>query len=114
MEYSDDIEYQHCVLNLLNMKTIRKNGDILTSYDDKSVIKILDYIYSKTCLEPLFIELYSLAAGTMISEDNTIGLAVLFSYEYFYLFQKCIISDSPREELINDISFSLLFKMLRK
>jgi hypothetical protein len=108
--YENDDEYQQCIFNLIN--TI--NPEVtLTEYDNDSFKMFLDCIYNKTRSEPRFIELYSLAAGTMISEDNTLGLAVLFSYDYFYLFNKCLISFFTKP-LDNNDSFSSLTKLLRK
>jgi hypothetical protein len=108
--YENDDEYQKSIFTLIN--TI--NPEVtLTEYDEYSFKTFLDYIYNRTCSEPRFIELYSLAAGTMFSEDNTLGLAVLFSYDYFNLFQECLASffNKPLDD--ND-SFSSLMKLLRK
>jgi hypothetical protein len=108
--YENDNEYQQSIFNLIN----KINPEVtLKEYNDNSFKTFLDCIYSKTSSEPRFIELYSLAAGTMFSEDNTLGLAVLFSYDYFYLFNKCLMSFFTKP-LDNNDSFSSLMKLLRK
>ncbi len=60
-------------------------------YDEYSTTELLDIIYDGTHLIPEFKKLYQLAAATMMSQDSTIGLAVLFSYSFAHLFHKCII-----------------------
>ena len=59
-------------------------------YDSDATNNFLDFIYDKTKNNTLLIELYILAASVMISTDTNIGLAVLFSYDYFIYFHKCL------------------------
>ena len=49
----------------------------------------LDSVYAKTQHHSLFQRLYSLSAALMLSLDPEIGLAVLFSYDYFASFYLC-------------------------
>jgi hypothetical protein len=55
-------------------------------YDEESASKSLNSIYEKTKEITEFQHLYDLAAACMFSTDREIGLAVLFSYDYFHLF----------------------------
>jgi hypothetical protein len=50
----------------------------------------MDFVYEKTFESALFQELYDIAASKMISMDRSIGLAVLFSYDYMALFHRCL------------------------
>ena len=52
-------------------------------YDGNSTTELLDTIYDKTHLIPEFKTLYQLAAATMMSQDDSFGLAVLFSGKTF-------------------------------
>ena len=61
------------------------------SYDDNSASIVLDTIFDMTKQNTLFNTLYLDAAAKMISLDPSIGIAVLFSYDYFELFHKCIV-----------------------
>ena len=55
-------------------------------FDQDAIAKLFDFIDSATGKEPLFDEIYKKAAGFMLSEDSSIGLAVLFSYDYLTVF----------------------------
>lgn len=55
-------------------------------YDEKTMSRALDRIYSKTKDHALFQETYGKAAGCMLSTDHEIGLAVLCSYDYLDVF----------------------------
>ena len=56
------------------------------NYDERMCCKMMDFVYSKTRSHPLFIELYTLGAATMMSIDQEIGLVVLFAYDYLPFF----------------------------
>ena len=58
-------------------------------YDETTVSQFLDTVFANTKINPLFHALYDLAAAKMISTDREIGLAVLFSYDYFGVFYPC-------------------------
>ncbi len=68
-------------------------------YDDETMMNILDTIYLNTKYNPLFQVVYDLAAAKMMSINREIGLAVLFSYDYFYLMHAClcIFLDYPEQ-----------------
>jgi hypothetical protein len=62
------------------------------AYDDASAAKVLDAVFDATKNEPLFRQVYCLAAAFMMSEDMNIGLSVLFSYDYLQYFHPCVVS----------------------
>ena len=59
-------------------------------YDENQMSMVMDQIYQMTEQHPQFQELYRLAAAKMLSEDLTIGQAVICCYDYFYLFHPCM------------------------
>ena len=93
VEYTNDREYRQSLRNLFNFNNINNIGgdndtiDDITrdelNYDEKTMNIWIKWISqeTKTCYE--LQELYKLASATMISLDGEIGLAILFSYDYF-------------------------------
>jgi len=67
-------------------------------YDPNSMEEKMDEIFKKTKDDPLWIELYKLAAAKFFSTDLEIGLTVLFSYHYFPGFYNCWISFSQNPD----------------
>jgi len=59
-------------------------------YDETIASAFLDSVYEKTRHIPEFQQLYDLAAACMFSTDREIGMAVLFSYDYFGLFHSLL------------------------
>jgi hypothetical protein len=102
--YENDEEYRDCLCQLLKVD------------DDSFNFDYLDFIYSKTEKIPIFIDLYEIAAGTMMSTDKTIGLAVLFSYTYLMIFHKCLVDffKDPSSNLALNENFITLFKMIKR
>jgi hypothetical protein len=101
LQYTNDIEYRKSMRNLFCMISPRiteesSEVDDITrdeqDYDDSASSKMLDFVYEKTFEHTLFQELYDIAASKMISMDRSIGLAVLFSYDYMALFHRCLCS----------------------
>lgn len=96
MSYSNDFEYRECLRRLFCMKLPDLDDDIdevtrdEQNFDMESTATILDYVYNTTCDNPAFQELYDSAAAKMISLDRSIGLSVLFSYDYFAMFHRCL------------------------
>lgn len=107
--YSNDIEYRQCIRRLFCMIPKENNDDEFmdeitrdeNNYDDETAKKALDYVYDHTQRHPLFMKLYEMAAGHMLSLDNTIGLSVLCSYDYLHLFHKCIQCFMTEPEAFN-------------
>jgi hypothetical protein len=98
MEYSTDEEYRRHLRDIMKMSIIdasfMDDVDAVSkdewNFDGPAVTQFLDDIYSKTCHKMEFEELYMSAAACMFSEDPTIGLAVLFSYDYLKYFYPCL------------------------
>ena len=95
--YTTNLEYRNCMRKLFQMEQqtlddLELDEETLDEqdYDNDNASKMLDYIYSITKSNPKFKELYEYAAATMLSQDFEIGLAVLFSYDYFILFHPCL------------------------
>lgn len=95
--YSNDFEYRAWMRRLFCMvspKDIDQDIDEVSrdemDYDDVSTSLLLDHIYESTSHNSLFQQLYECAAALMLSEDKSIGLCVLFSYNYFQYFHKCL------------------------
>ena len=118
-EYTNDQEYRQCLRRVFNM-TLRKNEHEIDdhsfdeiNFDETATTKAMDYVYDKTCRVPFFKRLYLLAASKMFSLDSGIGLAVVFSYDYFMLFHKCFsyYMQSPDEF---DESHEVCQKMIEK
>ena len=89
IQYDDDDEYRNCICRVFQM----------TEYDDTALSAGLDAIFLKTSSNPRFTEVYGIAAGKMMSEDPEFGLAILFSYDYFAVFHKCLTNEDHLDEL---------------
>ena len=87
IKYTDDAEYRNCIRRVFGTE----NSDDEMLYDDKTVSAGLDYIYEKTKSIPVFCDLYTIGAAKMISTDLEIGMAIVFSYDYFELFHLCLV-----------------------
>jgi len=64
-------------------------------YDPQAISRGMNLIYDKTKNNPMFMELYKLAAGFFLSEDTETGLCVLLTYDYFSDFIELYEKDSP-------------------
>lgn len=67
------------------------------NYDTNRMEKGMEEWFLKTESNPLFQDLYLLAAGRMFSTDLRIGQAVICSYDTFYLYYTCIWSFLQQE-----------------
>lgn len=79
IQYSNDVEYK-TVLHYL----CHNRNDL-----ERQLTLALDFIWENTHDLPEFAELYKMGAAEMVSEDGTIGLAIMFSYDHlrdFYQF----------------------------
>ena len=106
IQYSNDFQYRAAVRKIFCMKSAEEMDqdiDEITrdeqDYDMNATARTLDYVYDNTCKNPLFQELYDKAASKMISLDRSIGLSVLFSYDYMGLFHYCLCNyfDEPEK-----------------
>lgn len=80
-------------------------------YDEDAVTKTFDRIYQATKDNAQFQELYDLAAAQMISMDREIGLAILMTYDYLWLFNECVEKHSEHREF--DKQFNKLVGLLK-
>lgn len=102
IQYTNNREYRHAVRTLVSMAPRvalpeeEGEGDLdevtqdELDYEEEAASAFLDAIYRHTRNHPTFLELYTLSAGVMLSEDAEIGLAVMFSYDYLGLFHACL------------------------
>jgi hypothetical protein len=129
IEYTNTSEYRKCIRKLFNMNKenyedkIRKienhNDEILDdetrdeiSYDDDSSKMMLEYLFKKTQHIEEFSELYKKAAARMFSIDETIGQAILFSYDYLYNYHCCLVDFFNGVFNKNSDSYKVLVKKL--
>ena len=97
VNYTNNEEYRLSFRDIFKMKA--QIPDILDmdketldefNYDACKATMILDYVYLITHKNMWFKILYSYSASFMMSNDPEIGLTILFSYDYFNLFHKCV------------------------
>jgi len=120
ISYNDNFSYRSCLREITNMDKSaiyvpwdRMDDDLDDEtkdemlFDSAKMTTFMDYIYDKTCKVSKFDELYVLAAGKMFSTDQNIGLAILFSYDYFIDFHKCLVDFFDKND-IDTINFENL------
>lgn len=127
IQYSNNTEYRQCLRTFFNMINFDESKDIIETcidlddetydellYDSNASLNGMNIIYEKTHNNPLFITLYSIAAGRMFSQDLQIGLSILFSYDHFIQFHKCLYDfySSPNTFNENTESYNLLKKQI--
>ena len=129
IEYTDNNGYRRCLRELFHMNSKNYEDKINSlnsveeldeetedeiSYDDEAATKMLDYIYEKTKDNTMFIEVYKIAASKMLSEEPTIGQAVLLSYDYLPLFYSCLVDYLNLPNLFNkeNINYINLLKKI--
>lgn len=81
ISYNDDDEYQQAICKLFSME----------NYSDDIVTQVLDRIYFDTKDQPLFQVVYNQAASFMLSENQEIGLSILFSYDNLPFFHNMLV-----------------------
>lgn len=81
ISYDDDDTYQQTICKIFSME----------EYSDESVVQILDRLYFDTKDHPLFQVVYIQAASFMLSENQEIGLSVLFSYDNLPFFHNMLV-----------------------
>ena len=101
--YKDNETYRKSLRQVVNMDISKLNipwdqmDDDLDEetkdellFDNYAMSSTMDYIYDKTKENDFFKEIYLLGASKMFSTDPNIGLAILFSYDFFDLFHLCL------------------------
>lgn len=121
IKYSNDYEYRAILREIFSMKRmiqVDPDLDEITrdeqDYDVDAASQKLDFIFEMTSGNPWFQELYDIAASKMISTDRSIGLSVLFSYDYLALFHRCLCSffDDPDGFYESNVAFVALKKKI--
>jgi hypothetical protein len=95
--YNDDNQYRRIMRKIFNMKDLENQEYDEINYDPKNIEKYLNDIFSKTEDEPEFLELYELASALLISTDISIGITLLFSFDYlkdFYTVVYLFVNDN--------------------
>jgi hypothetical protein len=83
--------YQEKINSIKSVEELDEETEDEISYDEEAASNTMDKIYEKTKKNVLFKKLYKIAASKMLSEDETIGQAVLFSYDYLKDFYLCLV-----------------------
>lgn len=81
IHYTDDTEYQECIINVYNIN--EKEKDIFNA-----ITKKIEILKDKLKDIEEIQNLCNLAAKMMLSEELEIGILILHSYDYFDLFYK--------------------------
>jgi len=110
VEYATTTEYRELLRTIFNMnpenfpeeskdEEIDDESRDEFAYDEAAAAIAMDYVFQSTQDNPLFQKLYQLAANKMLSEDPSIGLSILFCYDYLDVFHKCLVDyfQSPSE-----------------
>jgi len=125
-EYLGDSNNKSYRQSLRDFFVMQMPDDIPTDIDDESLDEVLydtiavknglEFIYDQTKDDPNFSVLYKLSAGQMLSENEEIGLAILFSYDYFQPFFYCLRDFFETRELWSDQceSYRTLYKKFQR
>ena len=106
--YNNTTEYRECMRHLFRMTPQIQDSDLddetldEQNFDAAQTTIMLDYIYALTKNNKCFQKLYDYGAATMFSQDREIGLAVLFSFDYFIFFHPCICSYIKMPQRMNE------------
>lgn len=124
-KYENNFQYRQCLRDVFGMDVSKnppkwdemdpdldeETRDELI-FEGEAISQGMDYIYNTTKDNTAFNQLYLDAAALMLSQSPDIGLSILFAYDYFALFHKCL-----RVFFENPSGFSILtpeFKELKK
>jgi hypothetical protein len=83
--------YQEKINAIKSREELDEETEDEISYDDNAAVKFMDEIHEQTKHHALFKNLYKIAAAKFLSEDESIGLVVLFSYDFMSLFVACLV-----------------------
>ena len=87
----NEANYQEKINTIKSREGLDEETEDEISYDDDAASKMMDDIFDKTQSNELFNYIYLIAAAKFLSQDATIGLAVLFSYDYLSSFFLCLV-----------------------
>jgi hypothetical protein len=128
VQYTNDMEYRECIRQVFQMEkhhsveqeVPKEDIDEISrdelNYDAEMFTRFLDTIFLHTRSNDDFIELYKLSASVFFSREEIIGLTVLFSYDYFHHFHKCLCAffDNPWMDMTTNSQFQFLISVFRK
>jgi len=89
--YETDEEYQTAIRIVFGMP-----GE---DYDDELISKSLDFLYANTKETEEFKEIYGSSAAKIMSEDQEMGIAVLFSYDFFREFHALLVAHFAKTDI---------------
>ena len=129
IQYTDNKGYRQCLRNLFNMnpntyaekiselksiEDLDEETEDEISYDCEAAEKVMEDIFSQTKGNEIMDNIYSCAAARMFSEDMSIGLAVLFSYDYMPFFYLCLVDylKAPNDFNKNNNNYINLMKKI--
>ena len=139
IKYDDDNEYRISLCKMFqgklngltemetnNLSTLRsedfskslnieqEEGDELF-FDEELLTENMEALFIYTKDNPLFQNLYDLAASKMFSTERTIGQCILFSYDYLSYYYSCIyvFVNTPLEFTKESKVYKDLVKMLK-
>jgi hypothetical protein len=101
-EYIRNILYREDILNIFSIDE-NQESDIF----DTLLLELYKQLSSSEELK----ECMKLSAARLISEDENIGLCILYSYDFMYLTHKCVCS-FLKNRTINMDDYNLLKKLL--
>ena len=111
VNYTNNEEYRISFRDIFKMKAqihdmldMDKETQDEFNYDTCKATMILDYVYLITHKNLWFKVLYNYSASIMLSNDPEIGLTILFSYDYFYLFHQCVCDFIQDPNSINELN----------
>jgi hypothetical protein len=136
IHYSSNKEYRQCIRNIfdisesartcyvdISLNSLEDKDDLEEedeettdelNYDTSVMEKGMEEWFLKTESNPLFKDLYLLAAGRMFSIDLRIGQAVICSYDTFHLYYTCIWYFLQEQQENTDITKINEYQTLRK
>ena len=123
--YNDNASYRQCLRRAMNMdvshicfdqydEDLEEETQDELLIDEKQMSAAMDDVYDKTKHMESFQTLYTRAAALMFSTDPQIGLAVLFSYDYFAVFHACIKAHREKNRELLETKIEQLRQTLQK
>jgi len=106
--------YQEKINEIRSREELDEETEDEISYDDIAAEKTMDEIYQKTKHDVLLKNIYKIAAAKFLSEDELIGLVVLFSYDYMSYFILCLVDylKSPDDFNSENYNYIALLKKI--
>lgn len=126
VQYTNNTEYRKVFRKITNMNTTLYVDEVNTlpdidaetldeyNYDDTASVAFLDKVCDLTLDYSYLVDLYKIAAARMFSTDPEIGITILMSYDFLYLYYPmlCVFSQSPSTFTTDNIYYVKLMKKL--